>query len=366
MPRRASPGLSRRAAEAKLTLPALGQKGRRLPHLSLADLGWTAQFSDQITAEDAALRPARLASLHRDRVQALTADGPVELICPPNLSVAAMAVGDWVLADGPRVARVLARASLLQRRAAGTGTEAQLIAANVDTMFVVTSCNADFNEARLERYLVLAHAAGITPVVVLTKADQADPAPYVASAQGLSQGMAVVALNAKSGDVAALAPWCRAGQTVVLLGSSGVGKSTLANSLSGGTLATGAVREDDAKGRHTTTARYLLPLPQGGWLIDTPGVRELQLTDVADGIDVLFADLIDLAADCRFRDCKHSVEPGCAVQAAIKAGRVDARRLDSWRKLTSEEVTNSQAMVAAKTRAAGKFTKKSAAKRRPT
>lgn len=336
-----------------------------MPDFTLPDLGWSDHFSEQLTEADAGLVPARLSSLHRARVQALTAAGAVELLCPPTLSVAGMAVGDWVLADGPRVGRVLDRISLLQRRAAGTGTVAQLIAANVDTMFVVTSCNADFNEARLERYLVLAHSAGITPVVVLTKADMAEAAPYIARAEGLSAGMSVVALNAKSGDLSVLDPWCRAGQTVVLLGSSGVGKSTLANSLTGGALETGAVREDDAKGRHTTTSRYLLALPAGGWLIDTPGVRELQLTDVADGIDVLFSDLIDLAAGCRFRDCTHSVEPGCAVQAAIKAGLVDARRLDSWRKLGAEEKANSSAMQVSKVRAAGKYTKKSAAKRRP-
>ncbi|MDP1576557.1 MAG: ribosome small subunit-dependent GTPase A, partial [Cypionkella sp.] len=281
-----------------------------MPDFTLPSLGWSDHFSEQVTEEDAGFVPARLSSLHRARVQALTASGAVELLCPPTLSVAGMAVGDWVLADGPRVGRVLDRISLLQRRAAGTGTVAQLIAANVDTMFVVTSCNADFNEARLERYLVLAHSAGITPVVVLTKADMAEAGPFITRAEGLSAGMAVVALNAKSGDLSVLDPWCREGQTVVLLGSSGVGKSTLANSLTGGALEVGPVREDDAKGRHTTTSRYLLALPAGGWLIDTPGVRELQLTDVADGIDMLFSDLIELAAGCRFRDCKHSVEPG--------------------------------------------------------
>ena len=335
-----------------------------MPDFSLPALGWSDAFAAQLTEADAALIPVRLSSLHRDRVQGWSAAGPLELLCPPSLSVADMAVGDWVLADGPRVGRVLTRSSLLQRRAAGTGTVAQLIAANVDTMFVVTSCNADFNEARLERYLVLAHSAGITPVVVLTKSDLAEAAPYVARAEGLSAGLAVVALNAKSGDLSVLDPWCRMGQTVVLLGSSGVGKSTLANSLTGGALEVGEIREDDAKGRHTTTSRYLLALPAGGWLIDTPGVRELQLTDVADGIDVLFADLIDLAASCRFRDCKHGVEPGCAVQAAIATGAVDARRLESWRKLVAEEAANSEAMQVSKVRAAGKFTKKSAAKRR--
>lgn len=335
--------------------------------LPLDDLGWSAAYQDQITDDDAALLPARVTALHRDRVQAMGAAGPIELICPPSLAVSAMAVGDWLLHDGQRVARVLDRQSLLQRRAPGTGAETQLIAANVDTIFIVSSCNADFNPARLERYLVLAHSAGIEPVVVLTKADKAEAAPFVAQAQALSDGLVVLAVNAKSPEsVQALAPWCQTGKTVVLLGSSGVGKSTISNSLGGTAQATGDIREDDAKGRHTTTSRNLLPLATGGWLIDTPGVRELQLTDVADGIEILFSDLIDLSAQCRFRDCKHDQEPGCAVQAAIATGAVNPARLIRWRKLVAEEATNSATMAAAKSRAAGKHTKKSATKWRPS
>lgn len=329
---------------------------------SLADLGWNASFQTDTTPDEPTQAPARLTALHRGRVEAIGANGAIELICPPNLPVTQMAVGDWVLCDGQRVGRILPRATLLQRRAAGTGTEAQLIAANVDTMFITTSCNADFNAARIERYLVLAHSAGITPVVLLTKADMADPAAFVSEARALSTDLAVIAMNAKSPEVAdLLAPYIGQGKTAVLLGSSGVGKSTIANSL-GANQAVGGIREDDAKGRHTTTARHLLPLTAGGWLIDTPGVRELQLTDVAEGIDILFSDLIDLSANCRFRDCQHDHEPGCAVQAAISAGTIDPARLPRWRKLVAEEKGNSSAMAAAKTRAAGKYTKKSATK----
>ncbi len=332
---------------------------------SLAELGWTKALAAGIGAQEAGLRPARVARLHRDRLEVLTQEGPAELICPPGLAITDLAVGDWVLGDGARVTRALERKSLLQRRAAGTGTEIQLIAANVDTMFVVTSCNADFNLARLERYLVLALAAGVTPVVVLTKADLADPAPYLAAARTLSPGLDVVALDANAPGVAdRLGQWCRAGQTVVLLGSSGVGKSTLANALAGVALATAGIREDDAKGRHTTTARSLLPLPQGGWLIDTPGVREVQLADVALGITALFADLGALAAECRFRDCRHGAEPGCAVQAAIAAGRIDPARLPRWQKLVAEEAANAEALQRAEKRAAGKHTAKSASKHR--
>jgi ribosome biogenesis GTPase / thiamine phosphate phosphatase len=331
------------------------------PH-PLEALGWTAHFTDNLTPEEMALPAVRLTALHRGRVETIGAEGAGELLCPPNMPVSLMAVGDWVLADGPRVGRILPRATLLQRRAAGTGTETQLIAANVDTMFITTSCNADFNAARLERYLVLAHSAGIEPVILLTKADQADATPYLATARALSADVTVLALNAKAPETAALlAAWVGPGHTAVLLGSSGVGKSTIANSL-GASQATGGIREEDGKGRHTTTARNLLPLTSGGWLIDTPGVRELQLTDVAEGIEILFSDLIDLAAMCRFRDCKHDQEPGCAVQAAIKAGKIDPGRLPRWRKLVAEEKTNSEAMATSKTRALGKNTKKSAQK----
>lgn len=320
---------------------------------SLNDLGWTPEL--ELARGDGT--PMRLKSLHKGRAEALSVAGTEQLFCPVDMR---LAVGDWVMAKEGRITDLLPRSSLLQRRAAGSGTVTQLIAANVDVMFIVTSCNNDFNEARLERYLALSHSAGILPVVVLTKADMADPAPYVAMAKTLSRDLDVVALNAQSG-AEVLRPWC--GKTAVLLGSSGVGKSTLANALTGGTQAVGDIREDDAKGRHTTTARYLIPIPDGGWLIDTPGVRELQLTDVGIGIDILFQDLSDLAGNCRFRDCKHLSEPNCAVRAAISAGEISAGRLERWRKLLSEDTGNSADMAKSATRAAGRYTKKSTAKR---
>lgn len=299
----------------------------------------------------------RLTSLHKGRAQALSQSGTELIFCPIDMR---LAVGDWVLVTDGRITDFLPRSSVLQRRAAGSGTDVQLIAANIDVMFIVTSCNADFNEARLERYLVLAYGAGIKPVLVLTKADMADPAPYLATAKTLARDLDVVAINAKSG-AEALRPWC--GKTAVLLGSSGVGKSTLANALTGADLAVGDIRLDDAKGRHTTTARHLIPIPAGGWLIDTPGVRELQLTDVGDGIDILFQDLAELATECRFRDCQHLHEPNCAVRAAIAAEKISAARLDRWRKLLGEEASNSAAMAQSATKAAGRYTKKSTAKR---
>jgi ribosome biogenesis GTPase len=321
---------------------------------SLDDLGWTPEL--ELARKEGT--PMRLTSLHKGRAEALSETGSKQLFCPVDMR---LAVGDWVMATGGRITDLLPRSSLLQRRAAGSGTTTQLIAANVDVMFIVTSCNNDFNEARLERYLALSHSAGILPVVVLTKADMADPAPFVAIAKTLSRDLDVVAVNAKSG-AEALRPWC--GKTAVLLGSSGVGKSTLANALTGGNQAVGDIREDDAKGRHTTTARNLIAIPMGGWLIDTPGVRELQLTDVGIGIDILFQDLSDLAGNCRFRDCKHLSEPDCAVRTAIASGQISAGRLERWRKLLSEDAGNSAEMAKSATRAAGRYTKKSTAKRK--
>ncbi len=321
---------------------------------SLDDLGWTPELA--LARGDGT--PMRLTSLHKGRAESLSTLGPQQLFCPVDMR---LAVGDWVMAEGGRITELLPRSSLLQRRAAGSGTATQLIAANVDVMFIVTSCNNDFNEARLERYLALSHSAGILPVIVLTKADMADPRPFVTVAKTLSRDLDVVAVNAKSG-AEALRPWCNG--TSVLLGSSGVGKSTLANALTGGDQAVGDIREDDAKGRHTTTARNLIRIPKGGWLIDTPGVRELQLTDVGIGIDILFQDLADLSGNCRFRDCKHLSEPNCAVLAAISAGQINAGRLERWRKLLAEDTGNSAEMAKSVTRSAGRYTKKSTAKRK--
>ncbi|WP_226623661.1 ribosome small subunit-dependent GTPase A [Alloyangia pacifica] len=313
---------------------------------ALEALGWRNFFAQQIDAGALAeTPPVRVLSVHRGGLH-VAGDG-IDTLIPPGPEAT---VGDWLLLDRalPKSSQVLERASLIKRRAAGHDRRVQLIAANIDTLFVVTSCNQDFNLARLERYLALAFDAEIEPVIVLTKTDLVDdPAPYVDEARSLSDRVQVVALDARGGEPAkALADWCKPGRTVAFVGSSGVGKSTLTNALSGAqTIATQGIREDDAKGRHTTTHRELHPVPGGCLLLDTPGMRELQLTDVAAGIAELFEDIEELTTGCRFRNCAHETEPGCAVRAALDDGQIDAARLARWRKLKAEDEFNSASLL---------------------
>jgi ribosome biogenesis GTPase len=310
---------------------------------SLPALGWSVFFEDQVMADEAQLDPMRVASVHRTRMTAFSTSGQVRLDMPHKASTAEYAVGDWVLVEANALScvRRLDRTSVLQRRTEGA-RKPQLIAANMNTLFVVTSCNDDLNPARLERYLALANQAGAEPVVVLTKADQvADVEPYRQQVIGLQRDLQVVALNATSPNAALmLAPWLTAGQTIALVGSSGVGKSSLLNMLSAKPLEqaqpTGAIREGDAKGRHTTTSRSLHPIVGGAWVIDTPGMRSLHVSDSSAGLEQLFSEITELAPNCRFRDCTHAHEPGCAVQAAVMTGALDPARLERWRKLDDE------------------------------
>ena len=306
-------------------------------------MGWTDFFADQVKPTEADLLPRRVASVHRARIEAIDVTGSVKLELPSDANTADFAVGDWVLAEpeSEMLVRRLDRKSVFQRRPE-VGRSRQLVAANIDTLLIVTSCNADFNIGRLERYLIMANQAGSKAVIVLTKADTADDVDlYQSQAEALQRDLPVVALNGRSADARALlSSWCGAGQTVALVGSSGVGKSTLVNTLtelgSDSQQKTGAIRDYDAQGRHTTTARSLHAIPGGGWVIDTPGIRTLFVSDVTDGIDTLFADITELAPLCRFRDCTHAHEPGCAVQAAVKSGDLAADRLERWRSLVSE------------------------------
>ncbi len=339
--------------------------------LTLADLGWAPFYNSQLDIDEiGVVTPARVTGVHRTRIATLTENGPIDLALAPDTSAGQIAVGDWVICepDAARIIRRLDRQSTLQRGSDYHFGERQLIAANINTLFITTSCNADFNVARLERYLALAHDADIMPVIVLTKADQTDaPEDYAQKAQALGRDLSVVVLDALNGDVATeLAPWVGKGQTVALAGSSGVGKTTLANALTGNDEATQGIREDDARGRHTTTRRSLHHLPSGGWLIDTPGMRGLGVADVAVGIAATFPEISDIENDCKFRDCKHDNEPGCAVQAAIAAGHIDPERLKRYQKLMREDAiaTETVAEAHARGRKFGKIVKAAQARKK--
>lgn len=332
--------------------------------LTLAQLGWTPFFREQILPEELERnRPVRVMAVHRGMVM-VAGEGFEKMIssqiAEPVGPEDRPTVSDWLLIDrkSDGIVRILDRSNLFKRPAPGDDRRVQLIAANVDTLFVVTSCDQDFNIARLERYLVLAREVGVLPVVVLTKLDLAEnPDRFVAAARSLQPGLEVEIVNGRdSGSVAHLAARCGRGGTVALVGSSGVGKSTLINTLRGSdSIATQAVRETDGKGRHTTTVRQMHRLTSGkeegggyGWLVDTPGMREFQLSDATTGLAEVFDDLAALELECRFTNCTHVAEPGCAIQPALADGTVSQGRYDRWRKLTAEDTANTDALTARK------------------
>lgn len=336
-----------------------------VPDPLLADLGWKRFFSAQVSSDEAqSCRPVRVMAVHRGAVAVAGAE--LECMISSHLPDSRgeedrPTVGDWLLVDRDSLepVRILDRASLFKRRAPGDDRRLQLIAANVDTLFIVASCNQDFSPARLERYLVLAREVDVTPVVVLTKSDLTDaPEQFRDAARELQPGLQVETVNARDpASAARLAACCGRGETVALLGSSGVGKSTLVNTLRGSdSIATQPVREQDGKGRHTTTVREMHRLEHGGWLLDTPGMRELQISDAASGLAEVFDDIVALALECRFSNCTHAAEPGCAIQSAIAEQTLSTFRLSRWQKLTAEDITNtgSLAVRRARTRRSGK------------
>lgn len=310
----------------------------------LASLGWddtrAAELAHLAELLDDELVAGRVSGVDRGAADVLTEDNPVRVVLrhddPP------LAVGDWVglAADDRRwrLAGMLPRRGAITRAAATGESHGQTLAANVDVVLVTVAALPEPRLGMVERMVALAWDSGATPVVVVTKADLgADPAGLVERAGETAPGVDVVAVTAARPDgFDPLAPYVGTGRTCCLLGRSGAGKSTLANALLGEErLATGPIRAD-GKGRHTTTRRELLPLPAGGVLIDTPGLRGVGLWLGEDGLERAFTDLEELAADCRFGDCDHRTEPGCAVLAAIDAGVLPQRRLDSWRKLQRE------------------------------
>ena len=332
------------------------------PAHTLAQLGWRSFFSEQVSAEEShTCQPVRVMSVHRGRVTVSGEgfEGSISSTLPEGGGAEDRpTIGDWLLIDrsSRSLVRILDRTSLFKRPDPGDNRRVQLIAANIDTLFVVTSCDQDFNVGRIERYLVLTREVGVRPVVVLTKADQS-PAPdrFVEAARALQSGLRVELVDGRDPKSAArLALHCGVGKTVALVGSSGVGKSTLINTLKGSnSIATQAVREDDGKGRHTTTVRQmhrLAGLEGSGWLVDTPGMRELQMSEVALGVAEVFDDVTAVALECRFSNCTHADEPGCAIHAALAKNDIDPARVKRWRKLAYEDAENSSLTAARRSR----------------
>ena len=310
---------------------------------SLAKLGWQPFFQQQLLLEEVdSLTPARIIEQHKTIIEVATESG-TKTITLSN-SMPPLTVGDWILLDeNDNFSRELERQSCFKRKAAGEKFTEQLIAANVDTAFIVCSLNQDFNLNRIERYLSLVYEAGAEPVIVLSKLDLcSDPESYKDQVQGLNSLLCVEMVNSlDSASVSTLYPWFQPGRTIVMLGSSGSGKSTLTNNLLGIDLQlTKAIREDDAKGRHTTTKRSLLTTPEGAMIIDTPGMREIQLSGHEDGVAETFADIDTLSKKCKFSDCQHESEPSCKVRDAIESGELDERRLNNYLKLSREQQFN--------------------------
>jgi ribosome biogenesis GTPase / thiamine phosphate phosphatase len=307
---------------------------------SLADLGWDDTWAATLATAVQLLGsadPVRVARVDLGACTVLGTGGAARATIPPGTTVA---VGDWVLVRQDTVVGALQRRTAIVRRSAGAEAQAQTLAANVDTVLVLVAADGRVTPRSIERYVTLVWESGATPIVVLTKADlvsadELDDA--LARLEPACPGVDLLAISAPTGaGLDAVARYCGRGRTVALLGSSGAGKSTLVNHLAGAGLATGAVREGDHRGRHTTTHRELVPLPGGGVLIDSPGLREVGLWQGDDGVARTFPEITALLDQCRFADCTHRKEPGCALTAAVAEGKITQERLASWRKLRRE------------------------------
>lgn len=320
--------------------------------MKLETLGWTSSFEEAFRSfGDNGLTPGRISAGFTHLYRVLTGDGELLAEVAGRFRHQAggpedfPAVGDWVALEArpdegrATIHAVLPRKSAFVRKAAGDAALAQVLAANVDTVFLVAGLDGDFNPRRVERALVLAWESGAAPVVLLNKADLCSDADARRSEmEAVAPGVPVFVVSGREGDgMEALAPYLATGRTVALLGSSGVGKSTIVNRLLGEERQrTSEVREHDQRGRHTTTHRELIVLPGGAVLLDTPGLREVQLWATEEGLATAFDDVARLATACRFRDCRHRGEPGCAVLAAVASGELDEERLASHRKLEAE------------------------------
>ncbi|NQZ81094.1 MAG: ribosome small subunit-dependent GTPase A [Colwellia sp.] len=311
---------------------------------TLSQMGWTAFFQQQLSLEQwETLKLGRVSAQHRGHLEIMTTTSS-NMSLAINSESSTSTVGDWILMDEHnRYVQTLERFSLFSRKSAGSKVALQLIAANVNTAFIVCSLDGNFNLSRIERYLALVNNTGAEAVIVLTKADTCENVQtYVEQVRSLDTMLMVEAVDARETlSIKALKNWCAHGQTVVFIGSSGVGKSTLVNTLLNvDTQVTSPSRADDNRGRHTTTSRSLHLIPSGGLLLDTPGMRELQLVDCEDGIESTFSEIGELAEHCQFSNCQHQSEPGCAVKAAIVAGDVEQRRLTNYDKLLREQARN--------------------------
>lgn len=311
--------------------------------MNITDYGFDYEINDDMIGT-----PARITAVHKGRFGIVSdfGEGYARLKGKEYYyeDAAFPTVGDFVLIDynahgDSRILKTLVRRTYFSRRDPDKGRGEQAVAANFDTVFIMQSLNHDFNPKRLERYLTAALQSKAEPVIVLTKADLADDyLPYIIETSNVAPGVKTCIVSAKTGyGMEELSPYLEKGKTLVFLGSSGVGKSSLVNALAGEEIMdTSGIREDDSKGRHTTTHRELILLKSGVMIIDTPGMRELGMWDVTEGLGDAFSDIEELAQRCRFRDCRHESEPGCAVREAIESGALSESRFESYKKIKTE------------------------------